>query len=77
MYVQRSIRAVDPAPDDLAVVHEDAAHGRLVGGESQFSHFDGFAHEAFVVCAVGHGAEDARRGCGHFVLASFLPSLWI
>ena len=57
-HVERGVGAVDAAADDLAVVDEDAADGRFVRGEGQLGHFDGFAHEAFVVLAVGDGSED-------------------
>lgn len=61
-YIERSIRAVDSPADDLAIVHENAANRRFVGRESELGHLDGFAHEDFVVLAVGDGAED--HDCG-------------
>ena len=62
--VERGVGAVDAAAVDLAFVHEDAADGGFVGGEGEFGHVDCFAHEGFVVCAVGDGAEDHGDGCG-------------
>ena len=56
-YIQRGIRAIDTTTDDLAIVDEDAADGRFVGQESQFGHFDGPAHEVFMVLAVGDRSE--------------------
>lgn len=56
--VEGSIRAVDASADDFALVHEHTSHGSLVGRECELGHLDGFAHEDFVVLAVGDGAEN-------------------
>lgn len=61
-YVERSICAVDASANDFTLMHEHAAHGRLVGCECEIGHFDGLAHEDFVVFAVGDGTED--HDCG-------------
>lgn len=61
-YVQRSVGSVDASADDFALMHENAAHGRLVGCECELGHFDGFAHEDFVILAVGDWAENHDGG---------------
>jgi hypothetical protein len=55
--VERSICAIDATSDHLAIVDEDTADWRLVREQSHFGHLDGFAHEAFMVLAVGYWSE--------------------
>ena len=61
-YVEAGVGAVDSSADDFALVHEDTPDGGFVGGERELGHVDGFAHEGFVVFAVGDGAEDGHFG---------------
>jgi hypothetical protein len=61
-YTERGVCAVDSSADDFAVVYEDAAYRSFVGCEGEFGHFDGFAHEDFVVFTVGDWTEDHDRG---------------
>lgn len=60
-YVKRGIRAVDTTSDHLSVMHEHAADGRFVGCQGHLRHLDGFAHEAFMVLAVGYRSEHHRE----------------
>jgi hypothetical protein len=57
-YVQTRVGTVDAPSNDLIVVHKDTSHGSFVGVKGKLGHFDGFAHPAFMVGAVGDGAED-------------------
>ena len=60
-YVQTGIRAIDASPNHLAVFHKDTAHRSLVTSQRELCHFNGLAHEALMVFAVGDRSED------HFV----------
>lgn len=60
-HVQTGIRAIDASADHFAVPDEDTAHRRLVTLQGELGHFNGLAHESFMILAVGDWSED------HFV----------